>query len=187
MKMELIEGSETSAISIVTPGNYPKENILHNKSCCEWLIHYSFIYVLNTSGWQAFGKKSMGYSGKCLDCSSLLQHHASTQETIIHISACCRNVVQTVWSFRRHVCMRSSILQLSNGHTLGPIPGAVRTESISNTWNFQMLSSKNFRNLHYRWESSSLLQLWIWYKLEIMVSEIWCEKKSDICHCTLHL
>jgi len=29
MKIELIEGSETSAISIVTPGNYPKENILH--------------------------------------------------------------------------------------------------------------------------------------------------------------
>jgi len=29
MKMELIEGYETSAISIVTPGNYPKENILH--------------------------------------------------------------------------------------------------------------------------------------------------------------
>ena len=27
MKMELIEGSEMSAISIVTPGNYPKENI----------------------------------------------------------------------------------------------------------------------------------------------------------------
>jgi len=26
MKMELIEGSETSAISTVTPGNYPKEN-----------------------------------------------------------------------------------------------------------------------------------------------------------------
>ena len=31
MKMELIEGSETSAISFVTPGNYPKENILHIK------------------------------------------------------------------------------------------------------------------------------------------------------------
>jgi len=29
MKMELIEGSETSVISIVTAGNYPKENILH--------------------------------------------------------------------------------------------------------------------------------------------------------------
>ena len=29
MKMELIQGSETSAISFVTPGNYPKENILH--------------------------------------------------------------------------------------------------------------------------------------------------------------
>jgi len=27
--MEPIEGSETSAISFVTPGNYPKENILH--------------------------------------------------------------------------------------------------------------------------------------------------------------
>jgi len=29
MKMELIEGSETSAVSTVTLGNYPKENILH--------------------------------------------------------------------------------------------------------------------------------------------------------------
>jgi len=28
MNMELIEGSETSDISIVTPENYPKENIL---------------------------------------------------------------------------------------------------------------------------------------------------------------
>jgi len=27
--MELIEGSETSAIRTQTPGNYPKENILH--------------------------------------------------------------------------------------------------------------------------------------------------------------
>jgi len=31
MKMELIDGSETSTISIVTPGNYPKENILHTE------------------------------------------------------------------------------------------------------------------------------------------------------------
>ena len=29
MNMELIEGSETSAISFVTPGNYPKENITY--------------------------------------------------------------------------------------------------------------------------------------------------------------
>ena len=29
MKMELIEGSETSTIRTQTPGNYPKENILH--------------------------------------------------------------------------------------------------------------------------------------------------------------
>jgi len=29
MKMELIEGPETSAISTQTPGNYPKENMLH--------------------------------------------------------------------------------------------------------------------------------------------------------------
>jgi len=33
MKMELIEGSETSAISFVTAGNYPKENILHCERC----------------------------------------------------------------------------------------------------------------------------------------------------------
>jgi len=31
MKMKMIEGSETSAISFVTPGNYPKENILHTE------------------------------------------------------------------------------------------------------------------------------------------------------------
>ena len=37
MKMELIEVSETSAISTVTPGNYPKENILQFKC--------SFIFV----------------------------------------------------------------------------------------------------------------------------------------------
>ena len=136
-----------------------------------------YIHIcVNHFGMARIKKKSMRFSGKYLDWSSLLQHLASTQETIIQISACCRKVVRTVRSFRRHVCMRSSILQLSNGHTLGPIPGAVRMESISNTWNFQMLSSKNFRNLHERQESSSLLQLWIWYKLEIMVSEIWCEK-----------
>jgi len=33
MKMELIESSETSAISTVTPGNYPKENILQRSTC----------------------------------------------------------------------------------------------------------------------------------------------------------
>jgi hypothetical protein len=31
MKMETIEGSETSAFRTKTPGNYPKENILHNE------------------------------------------------------------------------------------------------------------------------------------------------------------
>jgi len=31
MKMELIECSETSDISTVTPGNYPEENILHTE------------------------------------------------------------------------------------------------------------------------------------------------------------
>jgi len=30
MKMELIEGSETSAVRTQTPRNYPKENIVHN-------------------------------------------------------------------------------------------------------------------------------------------------------------
>ena len=39
MKMELIEGSETSAISIVTPGNYPKENISYNNI----FVHENYI------------------------------------------------------------------------------------------------------------------------------------------------
>jgi len=30
MKMDLIEGSETSAIINQTPGNYPEENLLHS-------------------------------------------------------------------------------------------------------------------------------------------------------------
>ena len=40
MKMELIEGSETSAISFVTPRNYPKENILHHKSILGSSLYY---------------------------------------------------------------------------------------------------------------------------------------------------
>jgi len=32
MKMELTEGSETSAIRTQTPGNYPKENILQGRT-----------------------------------------------------------------------------------------------------------------------------------------------------------
>jgi hypothetical protein len=31
MKMELIEGSETSAYTNQTPGNYPKENLLYSE------------------------------------------------------------------------------------------------------------------------------------------------------------
>jgi hypothetical protein len=33
MKMKLIEGSETSAYTNQTPGNYPKENLLYHKYC----------------------------------------------------------------------------------------------------------------------------------------------------------
>jgi len=33
MKMELIEGSETSAIRTQAPGNYPKENIMQSHYC----------------------------------------------------------------------------------------------------------------------------------------------------------
>jgi len=36
MKMELIEVSETSAIRTQTPGNYPKENILHIEQGESW-------------------------------------------------------------------------------------------------------------------------------------------------------
>ena len=40
MKMELIEGSETSDIRTKMPGNYPEGNILQTISCCgdEWQI-----------------------------------------------------------------------------------------------------------------------------------------------------
>ena len=44
MKMEPIEGSETSAISFVTPGNYPKENILYNHSPDIYI--YIYIYYI---------------------------------------------------------------------------------------------------------------------------------------------
>ena len=47
MKMELIEGSETSAIRTQTPGNYPKENKLHTEhgeslksSILTWFVNY---------------------------------------------------------------------------------------------------------------------------------------------------
>ena len=51
MKMELIEGSETSAISIVTPGNYPKENILNTTThtvfrCVLYLPRSKFVTQL---------------------------------------------------------------------------------------------------------------------------------------------
>jgi len=49
MKMELIEGSETSAISFVTPGNYPKENILHDFIICMELcmVRYGIVFIEN--------------------------------------------------------------------------------------------------------------------------------------------
>jgi len=55
--MELIEGSETSAISIVTPGKYPKENILHTghgeslKSRNLIVILFCFVCLLLTVTW----------------------------------------------------------------------------------------------------------------------------------------
>jgi len=53
MKMELIEGSETSAIRTQTPGNYRKENILHIEHgeslklriTCRFLIVTYFVFV----------------------------------------------------------------------------------------------------------------------------------------------
>ena len=45
MKMELIEGSETSAIRTQTPGNYPKENILHieHGESLKSRIHFNYL------------------------------------------------------------------------------------------------------------------------------------------------
>jgi len=52
MKMEPIEGSETSAIINQTPGNYPKGNLLYSvhgeslKSRRPWTIFYDLYSVL---------------------------------------------------------------------------------------------------------------------------------------------
>jgi len=68
MIMELIEGSETSAISIVTPGNYPKENILHTghgESLKSIKVHVvSFLLGIR---FQTFEKKS-GFHFKGQKC-----------------------------------------------------------------------------------------------------------------------
>ena len=49
MKMDLIEGSETSAIINQTPGNYPKENLLysvHGESLKSRFLTYLLTYLL---------------------------------------------------------------------------------------------------------------------------------------------
>lgn len=84
-------------------------------------------------------------------------------------------MVQTVWSSRRHVYMRSSILQLLNDPILDPIPGAVHMENISSTLSSPTLSLENFRDMHLKLESSSQLQLWTWYLTWIM--------KLEVTHC----
>ena len=51
MKMELIEGSETSVFKTQTPGNYPKENILHkehSESLKSRNLHSCFSLVTQT-------------------------------------------------------------------------------------------------------------------------------------------
>ena len=47
MKMELTEGFETSAISTVTPGNYPKENILQNYICPSTMYWWQYFHLDN--------------------------------------------------------------------------------------------------------------------------------------------
>ena len=60
--MEMIEGSETSAISTQTPGNYPKENILHiehdkslkSRKIITYLLTYSLTYsMVQSPSWAA--------------------------------------------------------------------------------------------------------------------------------------
>jgi len=46
MKMERIEGSETSAIRTQTPGNYPKENVLQVTSSWSLFIQLSHLILL---------------------------------------------------------------------------------------------------------------------------------------------
>jgi len=64
--MEQIEGSETSAIRIKTPGNYPKENITYIV-CLDICILYYFtattvkstkLYTVNLGGNVVFGSEN---------------------------------------------------------------------------------------------------------------------------------
>ena len=48
MKMEPIEGSETSAFRTQTPGNYAKENILHKEGESLKSLILNFLYSQNT-------------------------------------------------------------------------------------------------------------------------------------------
>jgi len=60
LKMEPIEGSETSAFRTQTPGNYPKENILHKehgehcKPVTKFHIRGYIIFHYSTAGYNYF-------------------------------------------------------------------------------------------------------------------------------------
>jgi len=57
MKMEPIGCSETSAFRTQTPGNYPKENILHERICCHiaCLWYTRVMRVKQMSTWNCAG------------------------------------------------------------------------------------------------------------------------------------
>jgi len=99
MKMELIEGSETSAISIMTPGNYPKENILHTEHgeslksrtfLCLWFTA-SLIYI-NNCPTRRNTKQSIYYSA-----SSRYMFRVSTTPVISSTQNC--NYSLRYWSY----------------------------------------------------------------------------------------
>jgi len=59
MKMEMIEGSETSAISIVTPGNYQKENILLIKCTLLAALQWFLSHELSLNNVPVFADKTI--------------------------------------------------------------------------------------------------------------------------------
>jgi len=90
MKMELIDGSETSAIINQAPGNYPKGNLLYSvhgeslKSRIHWLPYQSSINVFSNTNRQDTSVKIVCCFERvvslliiCTGCGSCLSRNVS--------------------------------------------------------------------------------------------------------------
>ena len=89
MKMELIEGSETSAYINQTPGNYPKGNLLYSKKSSETRILFLYqaqrvralanhsVFFFRYSLWEPFYKETDIDNAKCTTDGFVAVVHSS--------------------------------------------------------------------------------------------------------------